>query len=280
MAPVLSSSRSVLAAGCIFLMADLAVAASGSRRRRALTTTTGKSTEPQVPTETMTMTTTGLTTTTTGPTLHAGDNETMPLTTTTGPTTEPTPINLCSFDTEPKTLYAWDPKCNVKDGDHTGCKADGVHMECRFCGEGDFPPCPVCEFEAEPKTQYVWDSQCKPGKYTKGCFADGIHFECRFCGDDTMDPCPTTVTTTSSLTRTHTTSTLTTATTTSFRTTSATAHHPRNHSPSLIAYDLPEAATTTELPSSEDFHSVASPLLPSVFFSIATSSMVLVSMWQ
>merc|ERR1719204_272365 len=105
----------------------------------ALTTTTGTTTEPQAPIDTTTMTTTGLTTTTIGSRLHGGDNETTPLTITIGPTTRPIPINLCSFEDEPQVQFAWDPNCNVNTA---GCKADGVHMECRFCGEGDFAPCP------------------------------------------------------------------------------------------------------------------------------------------
>lgn len=95
------------------------------------------------------------------------------------------------------TPWAWDPTCELG---KVGCLADGIHMQCRFCGEGDFDPCPSCAFEGEPLTPYVWDSRCHPSTYTKGCFADGVHFECRFCGEGDLDPCHTSTLTTTSTT--------------------------------------------------------------------------------
>jgi len=111
----------------------------------------------------------------------------------------------CNFTVEPRTPYAWDVECKVKGIDHLGCKADGEHQECRFCGEAPYLDCPKCEFEDEPLTRWVWDNKCVPDEYTNGCFADGIHFECRFCGDEGLDPCPTTTTTTMTATTTPTT---------------------------------------------------------------------------
>mmetsp|Transcript_101204 Transcript_101204/g.291470 ORF Transcript_101204/g.291470 Transcript_101204/m.291470 type:complete len:248 (+) Transcript_101204:82-825(+) len=102
----------------------------------------------------------------------------------------------CVFPLQPRTPFAWDPRCADEGVSHLGCKADGNHQECRFCGEEPYAPCPKCAFESAPLTRVVWDSRCSPGHYTRGCFADGVHFECRFCGDDGLDPCPTTTTTT------------------------------------------------------------------------------------
>mmetsp|Transcript_56328 Transcript_56328/g.119888 ORF Transcript_56328/g.119888 Transcript_56328/m.119888 type:complete len:270 (-) Transcript_56328:147-956(-) len=93
------------------------------------------------------------------------------------------PEDECSFVVEPETRHAWDPKCAFPEEDTTGCNADGKHMECRFCGEKDFPACPTCDFEHQPLTKYFWDKNCKAGETTLGCNADGIHFECRWCGD-------------------------------------------------------------------------------------------------
>lgn len=129
----------------------------------------------------------------------------------------------CQFQVEPHTPTVWDPDC--KEG-KMGCKADGINVQCRFCGEdpyADCPPCgpvwnpcPVCEFTIEPTTPYVWDRMCHPEVYTKGCKADGIHFECRFCGEGDFDPCPTTTVTSTTPASTSTrTTTVTTVTTSS-----------------------------------------------------------------
>merc|ERR1712050_639336 len=80
--------------------------------------------------------------------------------------------------------------------DPAGCKADGVHEECRFCGAEGFHPCPKCELKDEPEAAVVWDNKCKIGEYTKGCLADGIHFPCRRCGTADYDACPLTTPTT------------------------------------------------------------------------------------
>merc|ERR1712117_379299 len=96
---------------------------------------------------------------------------------------------------EPETSWAWDPTC--KNGD-VGCKADGIHVQCRFCGEAPYAPCPSCSFKLKPSTLYVWDNRCRPDRYTNGCFADGVHFECRFCGSESFDACPTTTMTSTS----------------------------------------------------------------------------------
>jgi len=132
------------------------------------------------------------------------DNETSVATTvavTTVAETSPPPppaasaASQCSWGAVPRTPWAWDPKC--KDG-VLGCKADGEHVQCRFCGKPPYAACPKCEFAAEPATQYVWDNRCDPLTYTKGCNADGVHYECRFCGEDDYDPCPTTTATSTS----------------------------------------------------------------------------------
>jgi len=76
-----------------------------------------------------------------------------------------------------------------------GCNADGIHVQCRFCGSGVFAdiPCPaseVCSFANEPSIPYYWDPECSMG--TLGCMADGMHAECRFCGKRPFEgiPCP------------------------------------------------------------------------------------------
>lgn len=96
---------------------------------------------------------------------------------------------FCQFDNKPTVPYFWDSHC--KDG-MLGCKADGVHPECRFCATRPFEdvPCPedvapptnVCTWplRGEPKIPYFWDSTCEMGML--GCWADGLHAECRFCG--------------------------------------------------------------------------------------------------
>lgn len=96
---------------------------------------------------------------------------------------------VCEFDNLPAVPFYWDPQCT--DG-MLGCKADGVHPECRFCAERPFEavPCPEpihapqneCSWpqRGEPSVPHFWDETCEMGKL--GCWADGIHAECRFCG--------------------------------------------------------------------------------------------------
>lgn len=59
------------------------------------------------------------------------------------------PPSLCTFtpnQNEPAHPYKyyWDPKCWTT-GQVLGCKADGIHPFCRFCGGGEYEsiPCPV-----------------------------------------------------------------------------------------------------------------------------------------
>lgn len=96
----------------------------------------------------------------------------------------PPQIHRCTFMNKPATPFYWDPDC--KHGVH-GCFADGLHEECRFCGEGLYSDivCPgetqerTCTFEVEPDTPHYWDPACAMG--VLGCNADGIHLQCRFC---------------------------------------------------------------------------------------------------
>jgi len=101
-------------------------------------------------------------------------------------------VRQCAFENEPVGLgHFWDPSC--EEG-QLGCFADGVNLECRYCGAGDFVDvqCPPssCHFPSEPYTPYYWDSECEMGKL--GCWADGVHAQCRFCGDHPFAgiPCP------------------------------------------------------------------------------------------
>jgi ribosomal protein L37E len=82
-----------------------------------------------------------------------------------------------------------------------GCKADGKHLGCRFCGVGDFEeiacPSSLCTFPpASPPAapyRYYWEPKCYSSTaYVLGCNADGIHPECRFCGTQefTSIECP------------------------------------------------------------------------------------------
>lgn len=51
----------------------------------------------------------------------------------------------CVFDKSslPTTPYVWDPtRCYEGSAFSLGCKADGIHQECRFCGEVPYAPCP------------------------------------------------------------------------------------------------------------------------------------------
>jgi len=105
------------------------------------------------------------------------------------------PATACAFVNEPETPYFWDPECSEG---MRGCLADGVHVGCRFCGEGSYAdiPCPsrdTCTFANEPLVPYYWEHQCKPGML--GCMADGIHAKCRFCESRPFEdiPCPSTV---------------------------------------------------------------------------------------
>merc|ERR1712050_440143 len=98
---------------------------------------------------------------------------------------------LCRFTGPPTLPYFWDPSC--KHGG-LGCRADGIHDECRYCGDAPFTnvECPtvglvkpkfgVCTFKHMPAADFYWDSECKMGML--GCYADDRHEECRFCGGD------------------------------------------------------------------------------------------------
>jgi len=130
--------------------------------------------------------------------------------TTTGPPTpSPEIAGDCHFQQTPVIHYFWDPKCLPRGG--PGCRADGRHMECRFCGRGPFPACPTgpvkaqdvptpspapsrkvvgdCHFDVEPALDYYWDTSCKPHGGA-GCNADGTHMECRLCGKAPFPSCP------------------------------------------------------------------------------------------
>jgi len=104
-----------------------------------------------------------------------------------------TPENVCSFDNEPVTPYFWDAQCaeGIK-----GCKADGQHLGCRFCGAGDYADiacsASLCNFDNEPVTPYYWEPRCGEGEQ-HGCNADGNWEKCRFCGANGYEsvPCPT-----------------------------------------------------------------------------------------
>jgi len=101
-----------------------------------------------------------------------------------------TAAEQCVFSQPPVLPYFWDESCKL-DNQELGCWADGVHSQCRFCGEEPFTgvECPkdavvpknrVCKFDNEPVTPYFWDSSCKLGDL--GCLADNEHIGCRFCG--------------------------------------------------------------------------------------------------
>lgn len=51
-------------------------------------------------------------------------------------------MGKCRFQNEPSTPYYWDPTCKLG---IVGCWADGIHAECRWCGEGSYQniPCPA-----------------------------------------------------------------------------------------------------------------------------------------
>lgn len=102
-----------------------------------------------------------------------------------------TPAERCSFLQPPALPFFWDQRCKLNNK-KPGCWADGVHAQCRFCGEEPYTgiPCPanaivpramtVCKFDNPPVTPFFWDSSCFMGM--KGCLADGKHIGCRFCG--------------------------------------------------------------------------------------------------
>jgi len=99
-----------------------------------------------------------------------------------------TPTDTCEFDNDPVTPHFWDATC--ADG-MLGCKADGKHLGCRFCGEGAYTEvaCPpsLCTFPPESLPvapyKYYWEPSCwDTSAHILGCKADGIHEECRFCG--------------------------------------------------------------------------------------------------
>merc|ERR1719343_1390302 len=100
------------------------------------------------------------------------------------------PTDACRFDDQPEHAFYWDETCLETD---LGCKADGKHIGCRFCGSGDYAsiPCPssLCTFEAagllmpaDPH-RFYWEPACWSGDdHILGCHADGVHFQCRYCG--------------------------------------------------------------------------------------------------
>ena len=70
------------------------------------------------------------------------------------------PVEQCSFANPPVVPYYWDPNC-TNDLTSLGCWADGVHAECRFCGEEPYTGvhCPLesitpskqwCQFDEAP----------------------------------------------------------------------------------------------------------------------------------
>ena len=47
----------------------------------------------------------------------------------------PETAHQCTFPNEPSIPYFFDETCQMG---QLGCLADGVHVECRYCGEGDY----------------------------------------------------------------------------------------------------------------------------------------------
>lgn len=116
----------------------------------------------------------------------------------------------CTFALPPETPYYWEPECANATNGGLGCMADGVHPECRFCGEVPYtgikcpstdvviPDVQVCRFEVDPPIDkynlgldVYYDLNCTEDLL--GCKADGVHIGCRFCGgNDTYKtiPCP------------------------------------------------------------------------------------------
>jgi len=109
------------------------------------------------------------------------------------------PAEQCQFPNSPDTPYYWENNCHIG---KLGCLADGIHPQCRFCGEaGPFvgiscaanaiaPPVRACVFDNAPVTPVYWEPACTMGM--KGCHADTKHVGCRFCGEGAFSdiPCP------------------------------------------------------------------------------------------
>lgn len=90
-------------------------------------------------------------------------------------------VTVCRFPNPPAVPVYWEPQCVLG---MLGCKADGHHIGCRFCGgDGVYSSIncgpQACEFPVKPGAPYYWDSSCAMGQL--GCLADGIHIQCRFC---------------------------------------------------------------------------------------------------
>jgi len=82
------------------------------------------------------------TTTTTSTTTRTGTHSDSHTTSQPGPTTCPGRIDgMCEFANSPGVDYYWDVCCLLG---QLGCRADGLHDECRFCGAGPWAtvPCP------------------------------------------------------------------------------------------------------------------------------------------
>jgi len=106
---------------------------------------------------------------------------------------------ICWLGDDAPYPFFWDATC--EDG-MLGCKADGKHRGCRFCGAGPYAevacPASLCTFppsSSHPSTpfQYYWEPRCwSTSEHVLGCNADGIHKECRFCGGGHFEsvPCP------------------------------------------------------------------------------------------
>jgi len=110
-----------------------------------------------------------------------------------------TPVKACEFDNEPETPHFWDATC--EDG-MVGCKADGKHIGCRFCGAGDYAevqcPASLCTWGAKnllppaAPLKVYWEPLCwGTSEHILGCLADGIHAQCRYCsaGEYASIPC-------------------------------------------------------------------------------------------
>mmetsp|Transcript_106530 Transcript_106530/g.301271 ORF Transcript_106530/g.301271 Transcript_106530/m.301271 type:complete len:307 (-) Transcript_106530:287-1207(-) len=143
--------------------------------------------------------------------LSAGNSTTASPAPAVGPNTtaQPGTPGECSFMVPPTAPYFWDPACREPTEDPLGglgCLADGLHWECRYCGDAPYTSisCPRdagrpywghCKFEPglqEPVTVYYWDSSCVAAGGL-GCNADGKHVECRYCGGQGAYkdvPCP------------------------------------------------------------------------------------------
>lgn len=111
------------------------------------------------------------------------------------------PAEQCTFVNPPRVPYYWDEKCAVES---LGCWADGVHPQCRFCGEAPYTglKCPdnaivphrrACAFDNPPVVPFYWEPTCEDGML--GCFADGHNLGCRYCGHGNYEniTCPTSV---------------------------------------------------------------------------------------